>query len=259
MYRRQLSPKRKAEAESHLRQKVIQGPLHQASFNVFTYHGEDGIILYLLHHIGAVSKLFLDIGSGDCIKSNCANLAVHYGWQGMFVDKDPKQLAVGQNFYRKNVHHNQLLKFLEIEVTTEKINGILKDYGYSGDVGLLSIDIDGNDYWIWKAIEVIRPSIVVIEAKVEFGELNIVVPYGTHNHHGMDKMYNGASVEALRLLGEQKGYKLAGANKQGYNLFFVKKEATIPVTTTREIINNPETIISIYPDKFFSTHTFVKG
>ena len=127
----------------------------------------------------------------------------------------------------------------------------------NGKIGMLSIDIDGNDYWIWDAIDVIQPQIVIIEAKVEFGNKSITVPYGTANHHTVDEMFNGASVEALRKLGVKKGYKLAGANKQGYNLFFVRRDAgNIPETTAELVLNNSETKKSFYPESFFSNHKF---
>lgn len=98
-------------------------------------------------------------------------------------------------------------------INTGNINDLISNYGYTGAIGLLSINIDGNDYWIWKAIEIIEPLVVMIEAKVEFGLRNIVVPYSEKNHHCYDKMYNGASVEALKNFGLQKGYTLVGANK----------------------------------------------
>lgn len=233
--------------------------LEEASFDIFTYHGEDGIIFYLASLSKGIPPTFVDIGSGDCIKSNCSTLAVHFGWEGLFIDKDKKQLDVGKRFYQRKRFEGSLLEFVQAEITEENVNQVLRTAGFNEGVGLLSIDIDGNDYWIWKAIECIQPEIVVIEAKVEFGLRNLVVPYGKNNHHGADKMYNGASVEAIRLLGMKKGYKLAGANKQGYNLFFVRSEYPVPETTSSDILNNPDIISSFYPDIFFETHKFERG
>jgi len=230
--------------------------LSDASYNVFTYHGEDGILLYLLTKMENVPTTFVDIGAGDCIKSNCSNLVVHYDWQGVFIDQNKKQLAVGKRFYQSKINKGASLKFLEKTITKDNVNSVVQETGITGEVGLLSIDIDGNDYWIWKAVEIIQPRIVIIEAKVEFGERSIVVPYGDNNHHTADKMYNGASVEALRKLGLEKGYKLAGANKQGYNLFFVRINESFPAETTEQVLNDPDTMKSFYPESFFHEHIF---
>lgn len=233
--------------------------LREASYDIFTYHGEDGIIGYLLSRLSGVPSVFADIGSGDCIKSNCASLAIHEGWKGCFLDIQAAQLEVGKRFYRSQAGKGEEIRFLQACVTPENVNGLLSGAGLTGEIGLLSIDIDGNDFWIWKAIGVIRPRIVVIEAKVEFGIPNRVVPYARSNHHSADKMYNGASVEAMKELGRQKGYKLAGANKQGYNLFFVQEQEPVPGEQVEDILSDPETLQSFYPPSFFSKHQFSKA
>ena len=238
IYYRNKRPGRKSETDNWLndlcRRQISK--LSDSSYNNFTYHGEDGILLYLLRQIKDVPNVFVDIGAGDCIKSNCANLAVHYGWDGVFIDKNDKQIAIGKRFY-----HTMIVRG--------------RDMG--GEIGLLSIDVDGNDYWIWEAIKVIKPRIVVIEAKVEFGTRNVIVPYGDHNHYSVDKMYNGASVEAIRKLGKMKGYKMAGSNRQGYNLFFVRQEENITEESVDSVLSDPETIQSFYPESFYKKHNFI--
>lgn len=258
IYSRQQSVARKSTMEDWVSKISSQSlsNLAEASFDNFTYHGEDGILLYLLSQIKNVPKNFVDIGAGDCIKSNCANLAVHYGWEGLFIEQNDKQLAIGQRFYKRKVLDGVALKFLPVTVTRENVNSLINNAGVSGEVGLLSVDIDGNDYWIWEAITIIQPRIVLVEAKVEFGNNSVAVPYSHTNHYSVDKMYNGASVEAFRRLGRAKGYKLVGANKQGYNLFFVKENEALPTATSEQVLNNPETIDSFYPASFFSTHIF---
>lgn len=228
--------------------------LADASFDIFTYHGEDGIVGYLLQQLKNVPPVFVDIGAGNCITGNCTLLAVHFNWKGAFIDKESKQLSIGKRFYRKT---NSSLKYINEEITPGNINQVITDAVVPGEIGLLSIDIDGNDYWIWKAITIIQPRIVVIEAKVEFGYQNVIVPYGANNHRSKDIKYNGGSVEAFRKLGIAKGYKLVGANQQGYNLFFVKQDENIPALATSEILNDSATIKSFYPESFFRGHKFV--
>lgn len=256
-----MKPVRKAELLDHL-QRFSETPpskLSDASFDIFTYHGEDGIIAYLLEQLGNVSKQFVDIGAGDCVKSNCACLAFHFNWNGLFIDKSVGQLSVGRSFYKRKIEKGATIRFLDSNVTAENVNEIIVNAGISNEVGLLSIDIDGNDYWIWKALDIIQPRIVVIEAKVEFGHHSIVVPYGSENHHSTDSMYNGASVGALVKLGKEKGYKLVGANMQGYNLFFVKYTEDLVEVTPADVLTHPETIRSFYPESFFNEHKFVKA
>lgn len=258
LYHGKKSPARKKELEEWVNQfeKRSIAQLSDVSFNVFTYHGEDGILLYLINRLEDIPKTFIDIGSGDCIKSNCANLITHFGWEGVFVDKNNRQLTIGKNFYKDKQKQGVSIRFIEAEVTTGNVNEVVSEEGWEKKIGLLSIDIDGNDYWIWKAIESVQPEIVLIEAKVEFGYKSIAVPYSSSNHHTVDKMYNGASVEAIRKLGLSKGYKLVGANKQGYNLFFVKLETAFPEVSAESILSDPETIASFYGDSFFESHKF---
>ncbi|HVG42258.1 MAG TPA: hypothetical protein VM888_11660 [Chitinophagaceae bacterium] len=228
--------------------------------DLFTYHGEDGIIQYIISKLKDLPPVFVDIGSGNCITSNCATLTVHNKWSGLFLDNNDLLLSIGNSFYSK-LNLGDKLQFAKELVTPENINGILKQKNIRGPVGLLSIDIDGNDYWVWKALNIIQPQIVVIEAKVEFGFKNIIVPEGPKNHHSFNKKYNGASVEAFRALGYEKGYTLVGANPQGYNLFFIRNEdvnESLQELKTESILKHPDTVKSFYPEHFFKQHQFIK-
>jgi hypothetical protein len=257
VYRKALSAGARAGMDQWLSRFSEQPPaqISDASRNVFTYHGEDGILLYLLSRMESVPRFFADIGAGDGITGNCTNLAVHHDWTGVFIDENPRQVAVGRRFYEAIKPRKQPL-FLTASVSPGNVNGLLKETGVPGEIGLLSIDIDGNDYWIWEAIRSVRARIVVIEAKVEFGPRDIVVPYGEQNHRRADNCFNGASIEALRKLGHAKGYKLAGANKQAYNLFFVQAAEPVPEITTAALLEDPGVKKSFYPDSFFTKHTF---
>ncbi len=260
LYGRKKNAARKKELDNWLKQFEKQTParLSDTSFDIFTYHGEDGIIHYLLSQLKNVPPVFADIGAGNCITGNCSTLAVHDGWKGIFIDKDAGQIALGKKFYGQMPSGGAGINFIVEEITNLNIDQVISNTGIENEIGLLSIDIDGNDYWIWKNITVIRPRIVVIEAKVEFGIRDLVVPYGNKNHRSVDPRYNGASVEALRKLGIEKGYKLVGANKQGYNLFFIKEQESIPATTSSEVLWYPGAISSFYPPAFFKQHKFVK-
>lgn len=113
-------------------------------------------------------------------------------------------------------------------ITSENINNILKKSGIHSEIGLLSIDVDGNDYWIWKAINCINPAIVICEYNFRFGaDRAVTIPYDpgfvrSESHYSM--IYYGASLKALTSLAEQKGYVLVGCNSAGNNAFFIRKD-----------------------------------
>ncbi|NOT51631.1 MAG: hypothetical protein HOP10_10170 [Chitinophagaceae bacterium] len=259
LYGRKKNPAKKKTMLSWLQQFESKRPsrLSDVSFDIFTYHGEDGIISYLTKELKDVPKTFVDVGAGNCIVGNCSTQAIHFGWKGVFIDKDKVQVSTGKKFYSKATGSIEGINFINEEITPENSNRVIAYTGVTGEVGLLSVDIDGNDYWVWKAIDIIEPRIVVIEAKVEFGHHDVIVPYSKDNHRSTDIKYNGASVEAFRKLGVQKGYKLVGANRQGYNLFFVKNNEPVPAVSSADVLTDPVTKNSFYPESFFNEHKFV--
>ena len=113
-------------------------------------------------------------------------------------------------------------------ITRDNINDLIRRNGVSGDIGLLSVDIDGNDYWVWERIDCVSPAIVITEYNARFGaERAVTVPYDANfrrgtAHHSM--IYYGASLRALTQLGNQKGYALVGCNSAGNNAFFVRRD-----------------------------------
>lgn len=209
------------------RDKISLGQLpdfNTTGFKVFSQFEEDGKLLYLFSVIGMGTKRFVDIGSDDGINSNCANFAVNFGWTGLFIDADEKALAVGEKFYSKYPSPwSYRPTFIHSVITPENINETITKQNFSGDIELLSIDIDSNDYWIWKALTVIAPKVVIIESQVAFGHQHLVVPYQASSAKNPHKdLYYGASTSALVQLGKEKNYRLVGANDYGNNLFFVK-------------------------------------
>lgn len=213
-------------------------------FKVFSQFEEDGKLLFLFSVIGMGSKTFVDLGSHDGVNSNCANLIIHFGWKGLFVDGDKKVIDRGQHFYKRYPDPwCYKPKFLHTFITAENVNDIIKNQNITGEIELLSIDIDGNDYWIWKALEIIQPKVVIIESQVAFGNHNLIVPYdGKLSGNVKTDYYSGASNTALCNLAKIKGYRLVGSNEYGNNLFFVKNgiaENEIPEVTIESTLKHP--------------------
>ena len=222
-------------------------PLSETGFRVFSQFEEDGKLLYLFAAIGMDNKIFVDIGSDDGVNSNSANLYFNFGWHGLFIDGNQKSIKRGENFFRKYPHTwFYTPKFIHAKVTRENVNHLLSESGIAGEIGLLSIDIDGNDYWIWDAISVIEPKVVVIETHNEFGLNNIVVPYDPDYYYpGKHPDYHGASPVAMTHLANRKGYRLVGANELGFNFFYVKNgiaELELPEVSVESVLQHPSVL-----------------
>lgn len=216
---------------------------NDTGFKVFSQFEEDGKLLYLFSILGTENKIFVDIGSNDGINSNCANLAINFGWHGLFIDADKKAIAIGKDFYKK-IPNKWSLKpiFKTAFITPENINSLISGEGFEGSIDLLSIDIDSNDYWVWKAIECVNPKVVVIESQLAFGKENLIVPYTNKVNNALENdNYYGASTFALNKLAESKNYRLVGSNNYGNNLFFVKngfEENNLPKIDIETTLNH---------------------
>ncbi len=199
--------------------------LRDNEFRVFSQSGEDGIIQFLLKHIAIEQKIFVEFGVEDYSEANTRFLLTNYGWGGLVLDGSSENIS---KIKQSRVYWKYNLKAAQAFVTRDNINGILRDNGITGEIGLLSIDIDGNDYWVWRAIDVINPVIVVVEYNHRFGkDLAVTIPYDESFVRGQDSqpvIYSGASLRALCLLAESKGFAFVGCNSGGINAFFVRKD-----------------------------------
>ena len=216
----------------------------ETGFRIFSQFEEDGKLLFIFSLIGMDNKVFVEIGSDDGVNSNSANLFFNFGWHGLFIDGNPYAIKRGRKFYSRYPH--KLFyppAFCCSLVNRENINEIITSSGISGEIGLLSIDIDGNDYWVWDAISAVDPRVVIIETHNEFGLENIVVPYDpTYFYPGKHPVYHGASPVAMTKLARKKGYRLVGANDLGFNFFFVKNgfaDDLLPEVTVESVLQHP--------------------
>lgn len=214
------------------RRQVMSGEtlpaVTETGFRVFSQFDEDGILLFLLAVAGSGTRRFVDIGAGDGYTgSNCANLALNLGYHGLLIDGNPVLADRARRFYAAHPDSRHFPPVVVCaKVTRGNVNSVIEDAGFEGDIDVLTIDIDGNDYWIWEAIDCIRPRIVLVEAHVEFGMESIVVPYDEDFtwRPGMHPHYLGASPVALTKLGSSRGYTLVAANRLGFNLFYLRND-----------------------------------
>ncbi len=199
--------------------------LSDAEFRVFSQFGDDGIVEYLVRtlDIPRRAERFVEIGVEDYREANTRFLLVNRNWSGLIVDASDahvRALAGSPLLWRHD------LTAVTARVEPGSVNGLLREHGFDSDLGLLSIDVDGSDYWIWEAVEA-EPLIVVVEYNSVFGAKRAVtIPYEagfdrTRAHHS--NLYFGASLAALVRLGRARGYTLVGSNSAGNNAFFVRE------------------------------------
>jgi hypothetical protein len=210
---------------SQLKDKKLES-LNEAEFQVFSQWGDDGIIQYLINYLDIDNKTFVEFGVEDYLESNTRFLLINNNWSGLVIDGSEFNIAKIKNdeIYWK---HDLIAK--SAFITKDNINQLIEVEGISGEIGLLHIDIDGNDYWIWKALTIVKPVIMIVEYNSVFGyERAITIPYEkdfnrTTAH--FSNLYAGASLLALCDLAEERGYKFVGSNSAGNNAYFVKEDA----------------------------------
>jgi hypothetical protein len=186
---------------------------------IFSNREEDGIILKILAALNIKKGYFIDIGSNDCINSNCANLVFNFNWHGLFIDADDKLLNIGKRNYRMFGKAGNV-RFTCSMLTPGNINDIILSASSTHEVDFMSIDIDGDDYSIWKALDCVKPKIVVIENKIEYGSHDVVIPAGEL----FKSSEWGASIVSMDRLANEKGYTLVATNAEGFNAFFLRDD-----------------------------------
>jgi len=222
--------------------------LTEVGYRVYSQFEEDGLLAYIFAGIGTTNRTFIDIGAGNGIMSNVANLAINFGWRGLLIDGDEQNEKTANNFYSR--HPDTALYppvFVRAFVQADNINKIIADSGYSGEIDLISIDIDGNDYYVWESLSVVSPRVVIIETHTEFGMNNIVVPYNKdYCYPGRHPDYHGASPVAMVGLAKRKGYRLIGSNNYGFNTIYMKNgvgEDLFPEILVEQVLMHPRNAV----------------
>lgn len=209
-----------------IRALPITTPLHETEFSVFSQTGEDGIIQFLIAHLPNIQKTFIEFGVDRYTEANTRFLLKHDYWHGLVMDGGKstiRYIKSDEISWRYNLISKRAF------ITKDNINQLISEAGFSGEIGILSIDIDGNDYWVWNAIQGITPTIVICEYNATFGDnYPITIPYQpdfdrttAHFSH----LYFGASLPALCHLADQKEYDFIGCNRIGNNAFFIRRDS----------------------------------
>jgi hypothetical protein len=203
----------------------FSGELSSAEFRVFSQWGEDGILQAIVNAVNPANRTFIEFGVQDYRESNTRFLLVNNNWSGLVLDGSEFNINYSRN---DPIYWQYNLKAECQFITRDNVNDIFRRCGISGEIGLLSVDIDGNDYWVWKSITSVNPAVVVTEYNARFGpDRAVTTPYAwdfVRSNAHYSQIYYGASLKAMHLLAQEKGYVLVGCNSAGNNAFFVRRD-----------------------------------
>lgn len=221
--------------------------ISESGFRCHSQFEEDGIILYVLSLIGMTTKKVVEISCGDGSECMSTNLILNHGYQGFLFDGDTARLNKAIHFFRKQKDCILTPPSVRLAwVTRENVNILLKEAGASGEVDLLSLDIDGNDYWVWEAISEISPRLCVFETQnIIPSDRSLTIPYdpdfNSWAKEGSEQNFRSVSLLAMKKLSEKKGYRMIGAHKHGFNVFFLRNDIgqdIFPAASLAEIHDN---------------------
>jgi len=222
-------------------------PLAQTGFKIYSQFEEDGLLLYIFSVIGANTRRVVEICAGDGTECNAANLIVNHGWDGLLLDGDADNVKRGNEFFRSHartwLHPPQ---FVHAWITRDNVNALIREHGFSGEIDLLSLDIDGNDYWILEALDAISPRVAICEAQnAAPPEAAVVQPYDEDFRLDPEREKSGfhsASLAAMEKLLRLRGYRLIGASRHGFNAIFMRNDAGekfFPAISVESALDNP--------------------
>jgi hypothetical protein len=225
-----------------------------------TSQGDEAAVLSrIISAVGDVPKVFVEFGFSGW-EFNCIDLARDRSWQGLLLDGDSYNATIARTIFHRGIQARQLW------ITLETLK-VVEDYARDRNLGVLSIDVDGNDYWFLKHLIPLRPAIVAVEINVSMGLRPLTVPYDptfdrTQKHESWE--YYGASLFAMHHLCRQHGYSLVAMSDSGVNAFFVRDDLMVPQlpALSPEQARRPKVYPPIWPDGVAPTEAFwekIKG
>ena len=238
-------------AAPNLSQKMA---FRNSEFKVYSKHGGDGLLLYIFSKIGTANYTFVEIGIEDGRECNTANLSLNFGWRGLMIDANKDWVKSAKLYFDTELGDKaDNVKVVACFVTAENFNKVLLEYDIRGEVDLLSIDIDSNDYWVWRSVAAINPRVVVVEYNAALGLRSMTIKYDPNlDHretHHKNPLYFGASLPALAKLGKSKGYILVACDLHGHDAFFIRgdvaKEKFVELSAEEAFYPNPYNIKNV--------------
>ncbi len=216
----------------------------EVGFREYSQFEEDGILLYIFSMISPRSRTCVEICAGNGTECNTANLIINHRWWGALFDGNEVNVEFGRRFYGR--HKDTFVhppRFDHAWITAENVNELVKNTDMTGAIDLLSLDIDGMDYWVWKALNVVDPTVVVCEIQNGIPPGAGADPCPTTRSSPARTMIIAAPLlRAMCHLGREKGYRLVGVHRYGFNAFFIKHgvgEEFFPEVTPESCAQDP--------------------
>jgi hypothetical protein len=196
----------------------------------FSQNGEDGVIAEVLRRCGPGTRWFVEFGAAEGLENNCVALADLLGWHGLFIEAGQHEFATLEAKYRPV----GAVATVPSLVTPDNVAGLFRAAVVPEEPDVLSIDVDGSDYWIWEALDGYRPRLVVIEYNATLDPARRLVQ--PREHGGWDgTAFFGASLGALESLAAAKGYRLVHTDLTGSNAFFVRDDLAAPFPAPEDV------------------------
>ena len=214
---------------SEYEERLLAGPryadpkaLGRYERQVFSQCGEDGIIAEIFRRIGTGSRRFLEIGVGDGLQNNTAFLLMQ-GWSGHWIDADSEGIRSCLGTFRQQLQEGRL-HVRQAFLTAENVGEVVDSLGVEDDLDLFSLDVDQNTFWIWKALQKLRPRVAVVEYNPHIPpDVDWKVAYEAEATWDGTSHF-GASLKALENLAGERGLRLVGCTLAGFNAFFVRED-----------------------------------
>lgn len=192
----------------------------------YSQRGEDGILAELIARLQP-PKYFIEIGTGPGTECNCRLLAEREDWGGRFIEARQDCWMALCALHRDRLERIWCMNgFVTLDSIGEDMMGVAPH-----QVGVLSIDIDGNDSYIWEAIchpelssLLLRPWIVCIEVNHHKGDVEYRMPYDENYCWDGYDPDNGTSLPSMNALAETLGYTHVGTTTEGVNSFYVRAD-----------------------------------
>lgn len=199
--------------------------LGEVGFQVYSQFEENGMLLYIFSIIGTTNKRVVEICAGDGIQCMAANLVINHGWTALLFDGDKPSVDRGNKFYA--AHPATWLYppiFKHAWITRENINELIINGGFKGEIDLLSLDLDGNDYHVMEAITAVQPRVIICETQnVIPSTISVTIPYKVDfdRKQNVHADFSGASLAAMNGFLTSRNYRLIGAHRHGFNAIFM--------------------------------------
>lgn len=217
----------------------------EVGFRKYSQFEEDGILLFIFALVPPLNRKCVEICAGSGRECMTANLIINHGWWGYLFDGNEHSVQAGRQFF--SACPDTFFappRFTQAWITAENVNEVIERAGAKGAIDLLSLDVDGIDYWLWKAISVVQPTVVVCETHNMIpADRALTIPYNPEFTFQSED-FRSASLAAMCKLGREKGYRLIGTHRFGFNAFFLKNgigEEFFPEVDPAACLNDPVT------------------